>query len=57
MCLSDLWTAVLIGGQGVDQQSCKDSFWKLEISGNFRAIKGKGGNGTQGQLMQMGGGT
>ncbi|NXS62812.1 TYW23 protein, partial [Brachypteracias leptosomus] len=31
MCLSDLGTAVLIGGQGVDQQSCKDALWKLEI--------------------------
>ncbi|XP_076199639.1 uncharacterized protein LOC143162950 [Aptenodytes patagonicus] len=31
MCLSDLGTAVLIGGEGVDQQSCKDAVWKLEI--------------------------
>ncbi|XP_009699328.1 PREDICTED: coiled-coil domain-containing protein lobo homolog, partial [Cariama cristata] len=44
MCLSDLGTAVLIGGEGVDQQSCKDALWKLEIGGDFRAIKGNGGN-------------
>lgn len=43
MCLSDLGTAVFIGRQGVDQQSCKDSFWKLESGGNFRAIKANGG--------------
>lgn len=43
MCLSDLRTAVLIGGEGVDQQSCKDALWKLEIGGDFRAIKGNGG--------------
>ena len=57
MCLSDLGTAVLIGGEGVNQQSCKDALWKLEIGGDFRAIKGNGGSGTQGQLMQMEGGT
>ncbi|NXT89328.1 TYW23 protein, partial [Anhinga rufa] len=35
MCLSDLGTAVLIGGEGVDQQSCKDMLWKLEIDSDF----------------------
>ncbi|NWW50937.1 TYW23 protein, partial [Pedionomus torquatus] len=35
MCLSDLGTAVLIGGEGVDQQSCKDALWKLEIDNDF----------------------
>ncbi|NXO02910.1 GACHH protein, partial [Rhinopomastus cyanomelas] len=35
MCLSDLGTAVLIGGQGVSQQPCKDSLWKLEIDSDF----------------------
>ncbi|NXL52445.1 TYW23 protein, partial [Podilymbus podiceps] len=35
MCLSDLGTAVLIGGEGVDQQPCKDALWKLEIGSNF----------------------
>ncbi|NWW37650.1 AFK kinase, partial [Panurus biarmicus] len=37
MCLSDLGTAVLIGGEGVNQQSCRDAFWKLEIGGDFSA--------------------
>ncbi|XP_030337407.1 kelch domain-containing protein 1-like isoform X2 [Strigops habroptila] len=35
MCLSDLGTAVLIGGEGADQQPCKDAFWKLEIDSDF----------------------
>ncbi|KFQ79219.1 tRNA wybutosine-synthesizing protein 2/3/4, partial [Phaethon lepturus] len=35
MCLSDVRTAVLIGGEGVNQQSCKDAFWKLEIDSDF----------------------
>ncbi|NXD75617.1 TYW23 protein, partial [Halcyon senegalensis] len=35
MCLSDLGTAVLVGGQGVDQQSCKDALWKLEIDNDI----------------------
>ncbi|NXG01164.1 TYW23 protein, partial [Sakesphorus luctuosus] len=35
MCLSDLGTAVLIGGEGVDQQSCKDVLWKLEIDSDL----------------------
>ncbi|NWW87122.1 RNGB protein, partial [Rhynochetos jubatus] len=35
MCLSDLGTAVLIGGEGVSQQSCKDVLWKLEIDSDF----------------------
>ncbi|XP_065542074.1 multiple epidermal growth factor-like domains protein 8 isoform X2 [Lathamus discolor] len=33
MCLSDVGTAVLIGGEGADQQPCKDAFWKMEIVG------------------------
>ncbi|XP_009472811.1 PREDICTED: probable serine/threonine-protein kinase DDB_G0272254 [Nipponia nippon] len=35
MCLSDPGTAVLIGGEGVDQQSCKDALWKLETDSDF----------------------
>ncbi|NWX16860.1 TYW23 protein, partial [Aegotheles bennettii] len=35
MCLSDPGTAVLIGGEGVNQQSCKDALWKLEIDSDF----------------------
>ncbi|XP_015720672.1 uncharacterized protein LOC107315137 isoform X1 [Coturnix japonica] len=35
MCLSDLGTAVLVGGEGADQQPCKDALWKLEIDSNF----------------------
>nr|XP_009938192.1 PREDICTED: rab9 effector protein with kelch motifs-like [Opisthocomus hoazin] len=35
MCLSDLGTAVLIGGEGVNQQSCKDALWKLETGSDF----------------------
>ncbi|NXP23260.1 GACHH protein, partial [Scytalopus superciliaris] len=35
MCLSDLGTAVLIGGEGVDQQPCKDVLWKLEIDSDL----------------------
>ncbi|KFV76899.1 hypothetical protein N307_11545, partial [Dryobates pubescens] len=35
MCLSDLGTAVLIGGQGANQQSCEDALWKLEIDRDF----------------------
>ncbi|KAF1511437.1 tRNA wybutosine-synthesizing protein 2/3/4, partial [Eudyptula albosignata] len=35
MCLGDLGTAVLIGGEGVNQQSCKDAVWKLEIDSDF----------------------
>lgn len=57
MCLGDLGTAVLIGGEGVNQQSCKDAVWKLEIGGDVRAIKGNAGSGARGQLLQMGGGT
>lgn len=48
MCLSDLGTAVLIGGEGVNQQSCRDALWKLEIGGDFRAVKGNVGSGTRG---------
>ncbi|NXH12851.1 GACHH protein, partial [Bucco capensis] len=35
MCLSDQGTTILIGGQGVDQKSCKDALWKLEIDSDF----------------------
>ncbi|NWW82138.1 GACHH protein, partial [Climacteris rufus] len=35
MCLSDLQTAVLIGGEGVNQQSCRDALWKLEIDSDL----------------------
>ncbi|NWI90465.1 TYW23 protein, partial [Pitta sordida] len=35
MCLSDQGTAVLVGGEGVDQQSCKDALWKLEIDSDL----------------------
>ncbi|XP_040528742.2 uncharacterized protein LOC772017 isoform X4 [Gallus gallus] len=35
MCLSDLRTAVLVGGEGADQQACKDALWKLEIDSDF----------------------
>lgn len=31
MCLSDPDTAVLIGGETMDQNYCKDSLWKLEL--------------------------
>nr|XP_033808571.1 uncharacterized protein LOC117363996 isoform X2 [Geotrypetes seraphini] len=35
MCLSDPETAVLIGGEGANQQPCEDSLWKLEIGDDF----------------------
>ncbi|XP_041327920.1 rab9 effector protein with kelch motifs-like [Pyrgilauda ruficollis] len=35
MCLSDLGTAVLIGGEGVNQQACRDALWKLEIDSDL----------------------
>ncbi|KFO80540.1 Rho GTPase-activating protein gacHH, partial [Cuculus canorus] len=35
MCLSDVGTAVLIGGEGANQQSCKDALWKLEIDSDI----------------------
>ncbi|XP_061467818.1 probable serine/threonine-protein kinase DDB_G0272254 isoform X3 [Rhineura floridana] len=35
MCLSDPETAVLIGGEGINQQFCKDALWKLEIDNDF----------------------
>uniref|UniRef100_A0A6J0TVA0 Uncharacterized protein isoform X2 n=1 Tax=Pogona vitticeps TaxID=103695 RepID=A0A6J0TVA0_9SAUR len=35
MCLSDPETAVLIGGEGANQQCCKDVLWKLEIDSDF----------------------
>uniref|UniRef100_A0AAR2L9X7 Rab9 effector protein with kelch motifs n=1 Tax=Pygocentrus nattereri TaxID=42514 RepID=A0AAR2L9X7_PYGNA len=35
MCLSDPDTAILIGGETVDQAHCTDSIWKLEIDGDF----------------------
>ncbi|XP_037096701.1 acyl-CoA-binding domain-containing protein 4 isoform X2 [Syngnathus acus] len=35
MCLSDPDTAILIGGETSDQNSCKDSLWKLELDNDF----------------------
>ncbi|NXU57292.1 TYW23 protein, partial [Turnix velox] len=35
MCLSDPGTAVLVGGEGVNQQPCKDALWKLETENDF----------------------
>ncbi|NXJ04023.1 GACHH protein, partial [Odontophorus gujanensis] len=35
MCLSDVRTAVLVGGEGIDHQACKDALWKLEIDSDF----------------------
>uniref|UniRef100_A0A8C3BRE7 GOLD domain-containing protein n=1 Tax=Cairina moschata TaxID=8855 RepID=A0A8C3BRE7_CAIMO len=35
MCLSDPAMAVLVGGEGVDQRSCKDALWKLEVDSDF----------------------
>ncbi|NXL87951.1 GACHH protein, partial [Alectura lathami] len=35
MCLSDLGTAVLVGGEGVDQRACRDALWKLEIDSDL----------------------
>ncbi|XP_034963932.1 uncharacterized protein LOC118081536 [Zootoca vivipara] len=35
MCLSDPETAVLIGGEGTNQQFCQDALWKLEIDNDF----------------------
>ncbi|NXI62511.1 GACHH protein, partial [Anseranas semipalmata] len=35
MCLSDPGMAVLVGGEGVDQRSCKDALWKLEVDSDF----------------------
>ncbi|KAK9409550.1 acyl-CoA-binding domain-containing protein 5-like [Crotalus adamanteus] len=35
MCLCDTDTAVLIGGEGSNQQFCKDVLWKLEIDNDF----------------------
>uniref|UniRef100_A0A8B9DIZ6 GOLD domain-containing protein n=1 Tax=Anser cygnoides TaxID=8845 RepID=A0A8B9DIZ6_ANSCY len=35
MCLSDPAMAVLVGGEGVDQRSCKDALWKLETDSDF----------------------
>ncbi|KAG8126363.1 hypothetical protein E2320_021529 [Naja naja] len=35
MCLCDRDTAVLIGGEGSNQQFCKDVLWKLEIDNDF----------------------
>lgn len=31
MCLSDPYTAVLIGGETTDQRCCADPLWKLEL--------------------------
>ncbi|XP_077412460.1 uncharacterized protein LOC144043083 isoform X2 [Vanacampus margaritifer] len=35
MCLSDPDTAILIGGETSEQNSCKDSLWKLELDNDF----------------------
>eukprot|EP00079_Xenopus_tropicalis_P038426 XP_017952197.1 PREDICTED: tip elongation aberrant protein 1-like isoform X2 [Xenopus tropicalis] len=35
ICLCDPETAILIGGEGANQQPCKDSLWKLEIDNDF----------------------
>ncbi|XP_075782922.1 uncharacterized protein LOC102463600 isoform X2 [Pelodiscus sinensis] len=35
MCLSDPETAILFGGEGANQQPCKDALWKLEIDNDF----------------------
>lgn len=35
MCLSDHVTAVLIGGETLDQQYCEDSLWKFELDSDF----------------------
>ncbi|OCT68184.1 uncharacterized protein LOC108698685 isoform X2 [Xenopus laevis] len=35
ICLCDPETAILIGGEGANQQPCKDSLWKLEIDSDF----------------------
>ncbi|XP_068539207.1 uncharacterized protein [Anas acuta] len=35
MCLSDPAMAVLVGGEGVNQRSCKDALWKLEVDSDF----------------------
>lgn len=48
MCLSDLRTAVLVGGEGADQQACKDALWKLEIGEKFKAVKGNWVDGNKG---------
>lgn len=42
MCLSDPAMAVLVGGEGVDQRSCKDALWKLEVGKEFGAVRGNG---------------
>ncbi|XP_048831063.1 uncharacterized protein zgc:163014 isoform X1 [Brienomyrus brachyistius] len=35
MCMSDPETAVVIGGEAMDQARCPDTLWKLEIDSNF----------------------
>ncbi|XP_054652829.1 uncharacterized protein zgc:163014 isoform X2 [Dunckerocampus dactyliophorus] len=35
MCLSDLNTAILIGGETLEQNVCQDSLWKLELDNDF----------------------
>jgi len=50
MCLSDLRTAVLVGGEGADQQACKDALWKLEIGEKFKAVKGNWAGGNKGLI-------
>lgn len=31
MCMSDPETALVIGGEAMDQALCRDTLWKLEI--------------------------
>ncbi|KAL4613155.1 hypothetical protein GN956_G23100 [Arapaima gigas] len=45
MCLSDLETAILIGGEAVNQEHCTDSLWKLELDSDFWFPMGSSGSG------------
>ncbi|OXB72014.1 UNVERIFIED_CONTAM: hypothetical protein H355_007825 [Colinus virginianus] len=53
MCLSDVRTAVLVGGEGIDHQACKDALWKLEIGEEFKAVKGNGEKGNKELLITI----
>ncbi|KAM4690550.1 uncharacterized protein WCC33_017951 [Rhinophrynus dorsalis] len=35
VCLCDPETAILVGGEGANQQPCQDSLWKMEIDSDF----------------------
>ncbi|KAG8448981.1 hypothetical protein GDO86_015883 [Hymenochirus boettgeri] len=35
VCLCDPETAILIGGEGANEQPCQDSLWKMEIDSDF----------------------